>query len=250
MGSDIERLLEEDGLPEQRCCIHERRPRKLSSRSWAGLFAVVQVCLLIAYTSVFLITQRHYKVVDNSSWEMQISPASNAIRYERRYFEKQGHATSPFSGAPRPELEEAWHDLLSGMNIKVSEEYLTPYNATSVPLVGGGYVAQLGMYHELHCLKRIRHWLYKEHYLPNATEKELAKQENHIHHCLEWLRVVALCRGDTVLTTLEWDGDHLETEYPIPRQCVDSDHLLLWSQHHAVDLSGPGVFLKPGPDIE
>jgi hypothetical protein len=81
-----------------------------------------------------------------------IAPARNAIRYEQRYFEKQGHSTSPFSGEPRPALEEAWHDLLSGMNIRVSEEYLTPYKAKSLPLAGGGYAAQLGMYHELHCL--------------------------------------------------------------------------------------------------
>jgi hypothetical protein len=81
-----------------------------------------------------------------------VAPARDAIRYEQRYFEKQGHATSPFSGDPRPALEEAWHNLLSGMNIRVSEEYLTPYNAKSLPLAGGGYAAQLGMYHELHCL--------------------------------------------------------------------------------------------------
>jgi hypothetical protein len=64
-------------------------------------------------------------------------------------------------------------------------------------------------------------------------------------HCLEWLRVVALCRGDTVLTTFEWDGDNLETEYPIARQCVDSNHLLVWSQHNSVDLSTPGLLSKP-----
>ena len=40
------------------------------------------------------------------------------------------------------------------MNIRVSRTFLDPYNATSVELDDGSrdVVAQLGMYHELHCL--------------------------------------------------------------------------------------------------
>jgi hypothetical protein len=39
------------------------------------------------------------------------------------------------------------------MNMRVDADWLEPYNATSIKLKdGSGYVAQLGMYHELHCV--------------------------------------------------------------------------------------------------
>ncbi|EPE30942.1 hypothetical protein GLAREA_03909 [Glarea lozoyensis ATCC 20868] len=247
METACESLLEKDEGLDRCSREHKRRYPEVSLRRIAILFTIAQISLIITYTAVFLLLKERDSRDDNSTGDLRMSPARDAIRYEQRYFEKQGHVTSPFSGEPRPALEEAWHNLLSGMNIRVSEEYLTPYGAKSLPLAGGGYAAQLGMYHELHCLKKVRHWLYKDHYHHNATKEELARQENHIHHCLEWLRIVALCRGDTVLTTFEWgERNNLETEYPIPRQCVDSDHLLSWSQHNAVDLSSPGLLSRPG----
>lgn len=39
------------------------------------------------------------------------------------------------------------------MNIRVSTEWLAQYGVESIPLAdGSGVVAQLGVYHELHCL--------------------------------------------------------------------------------------------------
>lgn len=61
-----------------------------------------------------------------------------------------------------------------------------------------------------------------------------------LEHCLEWLRVTTLCRGDTTLTTFAWskhDPPRLESHYPVPHQCVDSERLLAWSRDRAVDSS-------------
>ena len=40
------------------------------------------------------------------------------------------------------------------VNIRVSEQDLAAVNLTSIPLTDGDYVAQLGVYHELHCIVR------------------------------------------------------------------------------------------------
>ncbi|KAI0183600.1 hypothetical protein EV127DRAFT_446444 [Xylaria flabelliformis] len=69
-----------------------------------------------------------------------------------------------------------------------------------------------------------------------------------IEHCLEWLRVAVLCRCDTTLSTFQWGGHNnssLETEYPIPRQCVNSDKILRWSRDHAVDITQDGILAWP-----
>ncbi|KAI1324466.1 hypothetical protein F5Y16DRAFT_381005 [Xylariaceae sp. FL0255] len=176
-----------------------------------------------------------------------LSPVDDSIRYETTYFDKYGHLTSPFAKEPGPELDAAWHQQLAGMNIKVSEEWLERYGADSVHFAdGSGVLVQLGVYHELHCLKRIKHWIYPSYYGDNHTDKEDAA---HIEHCLEWLRQAALCRGDTTLTTFEWGiGDRngvLETEYPFPRRCVSPQSLLAWSEERAVDITEPGLLMPP-----
>ncbi|KAI1387573.1 uncharacterized protein F4822DRAFT_406969 [Hypoxylon trugodes] len=173
------------------------------------------------------------------------SPARSVVRYETTYFEKYGHWSSPFSQKPSPELDAAWSKQLSGMNIRVSREWLEPYGVDSVHLAdGSGVLAQLGVYHELHCLKKVKHWIYRSYYYGNTTTVNFEEEEAHIEHCLEWLRVAALCRGDTTLTTFRWEGKErrrLETEYPIPRTCVDAGRILKWSEEHAVDINQDGL---------
>ncbi len=61
-------------------------------------------------------------------------------------------------GQPRPELDQAWHDLLTGTLIRYTrEELLQAGNATSVKHKNGGYVGGFGISHSLHCLVRIIH---------------------------------------------------------------------------------------------
>lgn len=62
---------------------------------------------------------------------------------------------SPFAGPPSPSIDQRWHDLLSSISLRVSEDELQRSNQTSVALpVGGGYMAWLGVYHQLHCIVR------------------------------------------------------------------------------------------------
>lgn len=65
---------------------------------------------------------------------------------------------SSFMGYPRPELDKAWHDLLNGTAIRISEEEVELINATNVVrLKEGGYIGGLGMMHSLHCLVSCLH---------------------------------------------------------------------------------------------
>ena len=73
-----------------------------------------------------------------------------------------------YAGDPSPELDLAWHYLFEGMqlltcpkivteqaldnNIRVEKPDLDDLGLDSIQLADGGYVAQLGVFHELHCL--------------------------------------------------------------------------------------------------
>lgn len=70
-----------------------------------------------------------------------------------------------------------------------------------------GEIYSVAMYHQLHCLARMRkmHWLYLD--AITTGEMAMAKsvsgrtQSDHVQHCIDYLRQSILCNGDM---TLEW----------------------------------------------
>ena len=59
---------------------------------------------------------------------------------------------SIFAGLPSPELDRSWHTLLEKITLRVSAEELRASDQSSVALPRGGYMAWLGVSHELHCI--------------------------------------------------------------------------------------------------
>lgn len=173
---------------------------------------------------------------------------SNAIQFERRPLAVKLR-NNPFSGPPRPELDAAWHELFEKIRIRVSREDLEYYNLTSVPMAdGSGYAAELGVHHELHCLKKIRHWIYKDYYLVNETEAEMVEWRAHIDHCMEMMRLSIMCRGSPSLSTFHYlsgDPAYLTAVALGHHQCVNWDRLLEWVRERAVPIFEPGVLAGP-----
>lgn len=163
---------------------------------------------------------------------------------------------NPYAGKPRPELEAAWHKMFQHTNIRVHKEDLHYYNVTSLPMTNlhgneGYFVGQMGVFHELHCLKRIRHWIYRSHYLTNFTNDQLVEEEAHIDHCVELMREAILCRGDTTLSVFRWidpshQGDpHLTVDAPGTHTCVNWERLREWNDKQAVDPFESGALFAP-----
>ncbi|RAK95913.1 oxidase ustYa family protein [Aspergillus ibericus CBS 121593] len=182
--------------------------------------------------------------------------AAGALEYETRTWPVSIH-NNPFAGKPRPELEEAWHHLFEKNNIRVHKEDLDFYNVTSLPITEStdndtDWVGQMGVFHELHCLKRVRHWIYRDHYLADAPETVLIEEEAHVDHCMELLREAIICRGDPTLSGFRWigpdeggEGYHLTVEAPGYHTCVNWEKLRAWNDERAIDAFEPGVLVGP-----
>ncbi|KAI0871724.1 hypothetical protein GGS24DRAFT_503467 [Hypoxylon argillaceum] len=73
---------------------------------------------------------------------------------------------------------------------------------------GGGMMATLEMFHQLHCLDLVRKFTFHKYpYYKNTGgvfDKPIQAQKNHIDHCLEIIRQVIMCSGDTGLITFHW----------------------------------------------
>lgn len=93
----------------------------------------------------------------------QTAPANEALKPEKILFDDDIAKWNPYRGEPRPEMDEAWHELLKYSNIRVSAEDLKAINRTSVKLSDGSgmYMSELNVYHQLHCLKMIRQSMRK-----------------------------------------------------------------------------------------
>ncbi|KAF2726647.1 hypothetical protein EJ04DRAFT_452917, partial [Polyplosphaeria fusca] len=114
----------------------------------------------------------------------------------------------------------------------------------SVKVQNGGYVAVLGVYHQLHCLNQIRNFLYLR--ASGATDKPLSDEQlgnnhHHIEHCIEDLRVSAMCTADLRLYTFTWPKEEnftfLDAHTNTPRKCVDWTQLEQWSLRRKISLT-------------
>ncbi|CAG8956369.1 hypothetical protein HYFRA_00003751 [Hymenoscyphus fraxineus] len=209
---------------------HIFRIRRFPYQPW--IFAILVISNL-CFANLWLREKQSEKCIRP---KLTYSPAKDSIRYEKRRLTRN-ITSNVYTGDPRPEFDEAWRKLIEPITIKISDQELEILNETSVALKSGGYIAETAVYHELHCVKRIRRHLHLDHYYPHMTEDEKRREGPHIDHCLEYWREAAMCRGDTTLATFRWaDGKPYSTVYS-DHECVDWDMLDSWARGRMVDMS-------------
>lgn len=138
---------------------------------------------------------------------------------------------SPYIGQPGNISDGSWNNLFANMSIRVTEEELSSRGQSSVALPGGGYLAWLGVYHELHCVKVLRKMIYRDHFYPNTTQEEFENHQVHADHCVDMLRQALLCHGDMeTLTTFVWDRKYnkplLSPQRPL-HTCLDWSSIMI-----------------------
>ncbi|CZR53973.1 uncharacterized protein PAC_03856 [Phialocephala subalpina] len=190
-SKDYEALLYDDESLGESAII----PVKERSRSWPLVYSLI----LLSYSLLFAFMVYHQTDTakcnspapihcgcldhDDLTKPLTPSPANEALIPEA------------IIGEFRPEMDEAWHELLKYSNIRVSAEDLKAINRTSVKLSDGSgmYMSELNVHHQLHCLKMIRQSMHLDKY-----DMPMAHMTEHLDHCLDNLR---LCRRMASSTT-------------------------------------------------
>ncbi|KAI1078855.1 hypothetical protein F5B20DRAFT_546455 [Whalleya microplaca] len=182
---------------------------------------------------------------------MPFSPARDVLVYEETKFTLEDHIqeSGEYSGKPSPSLDKAWHDLLNDENILIEPEYIKHYGkedtAVEVP-EGGRYVGTLNVYHELHCLKRIRQYMYSDYYFPGISAHDLEMNRLHNEHCIDFLRQSAMCHGDIGLIAYSWRAeDRMPFANATSHQCINWDRFSQWTKARSVDMMKPGWLIHP-----
>ena len=150
-------------------------------------------------------------------------------------------------------------------NIRLSAQDLREMGKTSVKLAddSGDYIGALGMskqavadvwiesltilldvYHELHCLKYIRHYIYRDSY---PIIKTNVPSLDHVDHCIDSLRQLVMCRADVAVQTYSWiptlriPWANFKTEH----ECQNWDALDDWASQRAFDIYDPKMLRHP-----
>ncbi|KAL2061367.1 hypothetical protein VTL71DRAFT_7640 [Oculimacula yallundae] len=210
---------DEDSLLEKAKPAQILRQNLLARLGWIaqGTFFLLSVLVLILATKV--------KPTDIQCAK-QLSPYSpiledqGVVEYSSYDLELYFNQPSPYRGIPTPEREALWEDLWHKGAIEVPIDKLAILNKTDTGMnykhvpesIGTGYVAQVEVLHQLHCVGMLRKWSYKEYWtdrgldLPGVVAgKNPALLRMHLDHCLEVLRLNIMCTSDTTPILIELD---------------------------------------------
>ncbi|KAI0168903.1 hypothetical protein GGR52DRAFT_496187 [Hypoxylon sp. FL1284] len=184
-----------------------------------------------------------------SSW----SPVQDAVEYEVQQEYASEDTAGAFSGPPTPEQDQAWDDLVRPSFFNVSSAELEKASAwfdNIAELTGGGYVATLGVYHELHCVRQLRFFLWKEKYYPHLTADQDQYLHHHLDHCLETLRYAVMCQGNLALRSFGWEdasASQPKAQSNSKKSCVKWSSIHEWSQSRMVPYN-PSLVRLSGND--
>lgn len=187
--------------------LDEKRSENEESENWPGnpnvswRFIFFHLSLISIYTTIFILSI--HRTASNTS--TSVHPISD-LKIQYVPVAPPDLPSSPYAGPPSDSVDQAWHNLLKDMNIRVTAEELEKSNQKSIALPeGGGYMAWIGAHHQLHCIKMLRRWNYRDRYYPNITGSTIEHWNVHADHCFDVLRSAAICQGDTTLTTFGWE---------------------------------------------
>ncbi|PLB46208.1 hypothetical protein P170DRAFT_467317 [Aspergillus steynii IBT 23096] len=205
---------------------------------------LLPICLLLS--AILLSISRLNTHSDRYHGEVEepYSPANEIIEYEYRSMMKND---TRFRGHPGPEWKQYFSELMSGTLFRISDEELALSGSDSIPLEGDGYAAGLGVAHSLHCVKKIKEFIYHKDIYPgmDETSGEFLYLQDHADHCLDFLRQGSLCNLDYSLYTVYWGARRQDIpthNVPKVQKCVNWDKLHKWMEGRAAstdELIGP-----------
>ncbi|KAF1935604.1 hypothetical protein EJ02DRAFT_415491 [Clathrospora elynae] len=239
MTFEHKRLLdgEDEGLADaesQHRELPHRTKLPILKQSWLPVALVVYSVI----ATVLLIVPQLYM---SPNPHLPYSPITDRIQSTVQNVYPESH--SVFSKEPSEDVNAAWAKLVAPMLIQATESEVKATNedpAERLELIQGGYLGSLGVFHELHCLRRLYWHMYDEIYFANMTEMDREYERGHARHCIETLRLSLMCQANTALYTFEWDESRRKKQHltsKAQRQCIRWDPVYEWASGRSVGLN-------------
>jgi hypothetical protein len=211
-------------------------PPKSRLLRWSPLWLSHGV--LLSITMVFFVLWVRAPSIDDLVLYSPANEAVESIGIIR--FNGTLDAPSIYRGGPSQEIDAAWdrisHDArlvrLTLEQLLRTGEKPSPSMARYPDEYGGGYMANVEVIHQLHCMDMLRKASWGDH--ANSSDKNFWRI--HLDHCIEMLRQNIMCRGDVTMITYDW-VEGVKDPFPnfnIPHRCRNFDNVLKWIDEHRV----------------
>jgi len=153
------------------------------------------------------------------------SPLEPAVQYSIDNPPENSWSNDLYFGSPSDASERAWNEVIHLHGLQFSPEEVEHLNNTDTLLLeNGNYLFILGLYHNLHCMRRIRQTLQADHYYPDMTAEQRQHDREHTGHCLEAIRTSIMCHPDLTPNRYYWSGrpwHDLSVHPAFTRECVN-----------------------------
>ncbi|KAK3322985.1 hypothetical protein B0H66DRAFT_574930 [Apodospora peruviana] len=171
----------------------------------------------------------------------------------------------PASTQPGTFISTEGLEAITVSSAAISKSHKDPSISVKAPPSWGGgedaYIAQIEVFHQIHCLNELRKEIYYDHYYKSGPPDELHR--SHKAHCIHMLLQAVTCAADVGLISHNWvHNENIEEpktrpmpDFNVVKMCRDFDSLLDWSRENGVkglarkwrDLKYPGgVKIVPG----
>ncbi|OGM44990.1 hypothetical protein ABOM_005775 [Aspergillus bombycis] len=149
-----------------------------------------------------------------------------------------------YRGPPSQEIDDAWDELIypEGGLVRLSKAQLDKINASEYAAeyteeLGGGYIATIEVFHQLHCVNMLRKATNMDYYLSRIDEWEDGKTlRYHLDHCIDMLRQKLMCDPDVGMVTYVWAKGWKQPfpDFNTIHKCRDYSKVLEWARRNYV----------------
>ncbi|KIM85848.1 hypothetical protein PILCRDRAFT_347779 [Piloderma croceum F 1598] len=162
------------------------------------------------------------------------TPVQDILEYETKLF-LHSSDISRYHNPPSEAGDQAWRDLYKfGVSrIPKSQAALMVNRTIAIPGDEGNYVVILNVFHDLHCLNKIRQALHPDYY----NQSHVTNGFDHIDHCISSIRQSLMCSAD--VTPMVWTWDE-EAQRTFPRSdtlhsCRNFEKIREWAKDNQLD---------------
>ncbi|KAF7349870.1 hypothetical protein MVEN_01287500 [Mycena venus] len=190
------------------------------------------------------------------SQKVLYSPALSAVEHEVQVYHLGFPGDlSPFQIHSSPELDQMWSDLYNYGVSRITKEEAAhlPNKTHAIPGDPGHYIAELDVFHNLHCLNKVRMALDPDYYPDwriSTSNNHIPTQKNateHVAHCIDWLRQSIMCHADTSVIVWQWDPRANESlvKGNVAHTCRKFDKITEWAKQRVlVNAYDPTVHIE------
>ncbi|KAI9743513.1 MAG: hypothetical protein M1818_002826 [Claussenomyces sp. TS43310] len=159
---------------------------------------------------------------------------------------------------PNPEADAIWEEMELLRTVRITEEEVLKLGKDPATVAkfdddfwgfgDNAYMAQIDVFHQLHCLNQLRKLIYPEYYgFEPGKLTHASLWFVHLNHCVDILAQNLMCDANVDLYTLQWmeTQGHPFPDFNLNHQCRDFDALVDWRKENGVDIDMWVAMEKP-----